>query len=270
VLAPVRETWNHRSVIRHLTERELRAKYKKSFLGWVWSLLNPLATLVIYTIVFGTFLKIKPPVGGNGDLRSFALYLFAALVMWNFFGAVVNGSMVGMTAAGPLIRKVYLPPECIVFSIMGAAVLQTLVEAGILATIMIIVGNVSWTFLLFPYLLLMLVLFSVGVAMVTSLLNVYYRDVGYLVAIGMNFLFYATPIVYTITIVPKDVNGIPARAIIEANPMTQFVQASRDLFYELQVPSLWRVAYTTAWSVGMFAVGWWIFSRRAGDIAEEL
>lgn len=270
MLAPVQETWNHRSIIKNLTERELKVKYKKSLLGWVWSALNPLATLIIYTIVFGTFLKITPPVGGNGELQSFALYLFAALVVWNFFGAVVNGSMGAMTAAGPLIRKVYLPPECIVFSVIGAAVLQTLVEAAILATIMIVLGNASWTFLIFPYLLVMLVLFTAGIAMVTSLLNVYYRDVGYLVAIGMNFLFYATPIVYTITIVPKDVDGIPARAIIEANPMTQFVMASRDIFYELKVPAFDRLAYITAWGIGVIVAGWWAFSRRAGDIAEEL
>lgn len=270
MLAPVQETWNHRSIIRNLTERELKVKYKKSLLGWVWSLLNPLATLVIYSIVFGTFLKVKPPVGGNGDLQSFPLYLFAALVMWNFFGAVVNGSMSAMTAAGPLIRKVYLPPECIVFSVMGAAVLQTLVEAAILAAIMIVVGNASLTFLVFPFLLVMLLLFTAGIAMVTSLLNVYYRDVGYLVAIAMNFLFYATPIVYTLTIVPEETHGIPARDIIEANPMTQFVMASRDVFYELQVPSLGRLAYITAWSLGVFVIGWWVFARRSGDIAEEL
>jgi ABC-type polysaccharide/polyol phosphate export permease len=270
VLAPVRETWNHRSIIKNLTERELKVKYKKSVLGWVWSALNPLATLVIYTIVFGTFLKIKPPVGGNGELRSFALYLFAALVMWNFFGAVVNGSMSAMTSAGPLIRKVYLPPECIIFSVTGAAVLQTLVEAAILATIMIVLGNASLTFLVFPYLLLMLILFTAGIGMVTSLLNVYYRDVGYLVAIGMNFLFYGTPIVYTLNIVPKDVDGIPARAIIEANPMTQFVEASRDVFYLLRVPTVSRLAYMTAWSIASIGIGWWVFSRRAGDIAEEL
>ena len=270
MLAPVKETWNHRSIVRNLAERELKVKYKKSLLGWVWSLLNPLATLVIYSIVFGTFLKIKPPVGGNGELQVFALYLFAALVMWNFFGAVVNGSMGAMTGAGPLIRKVYLPPECIVFSVIGAAVLQTVVEAFLLAVIMIIVGNASFTFLLFPFLLVLLVLFTAGLAMVASLLNVYYRDVGYLVAIAMNFLFYATPIVYTITIVPKDVNGIPARAIIEANPMTQFVMASRDIFYELQVPSWDRIAYLAVWSISVFVIGWWIFARHAGDIAEEL
>lgn len=270
VLAPVRETWNHRSIVRNLTERELKAKYKKSVLGWVWSLLNPLATLVIYSIVFGAFLKIEPPVGGNGDLQVFALYLFAALVIWNFFNAVVNGSMAAMTSAGPLIRKVYLPPECIVFSVIGAAVLQTAVEASILAVIMICVGNASLTFLLFPLVLVMLVLFTAGIAMVVSLLNVYYRDVGYLVGIALTFLFYATPIVYTITIVPKEVDGIPARAIIEANPMTQFVMSSRDIFYELQVPSLGRFAYMLAWSVGSFVIGWWIFSRRAGDVAEEL
>jgi ABC-2 type transport system permease protein len=270
VLAPVTEVWNHRSIVRNLAEREFRAKYKKSVLGWLWSMLNPAATILIYSLVFGVFLKVTPPVAGNGSLQNFALYLFAALIMWNFFSTVVTGSMNSMTSAGPLIRKVYLPPECISFAVVTSSIVQTVIEASILVVIMIVLGNASFTFLLFPLLLLLMMLFATGIALVAAMLNVYFRDVGYLVTIGLMFLFYATPIVYTITTVPKDVDGIPARAIIEANPLTQFVQASRDIFYELQVPSLNRIAYMTVWSIGAFVIGWWIFARHAGDVAEEL
>jgi ABC-type polysaccharide/polyol phosphate export permease len=270
VLAPVAEVWNHRSIVRNLAQRELKAQYKKSVLGWLWSLLNPGATILIYSLVFGVFLKVEPPVAGNGDLRNFALYLFAALVMWSFFQTVVNSSMAAMASAGPLIRKVYLPPECVPFSIVVSSILQTAIEALILAFIMIILGNSSFTFLLFPFLLILLMMFATGIALVTSMLNVYFRDVGYLVAIGLTFLFYATPIIYTINLIPKEVWGLPMRDIIEANPLTQFVMSSRDLFYLLEVPSLERWAYLIATSVLSLAVGWWIFSRRAGHIAEEL
>src|SRR4029453_6065177 len=108
------------------------------------------------------------------------------------------------------------------------------------------------------------------IALVTSMLNVYFRDVGYLVAIGLTVLFFATPIIYTINLIPKEVWGLPMRDIIEANPLTQFVMSSRDLFSLLEVPSLGRGASLIATSVLSLAVGWWIFSRRAGHIAEEL
>lgn len=270
MLAPVTEVWNHRSIVRNLAQRELKAKYKKSVLGWLWSLLNPGATLLIYSLVFGVFLKVKPPVAGNGELQNFALYLFAALVMWGFFSTVINGAMGSMAAAGPLIRKVYLPPECIPFSVVISSVLQTCVEAAILVVIMIVLANTSFTFLLFPFLLVLLMLFTTGIALVASMLNVYFRDVGYLVTIALTFLFYATPIIYTIDLIPEEAWGLPMRDIIEANPLTQFVQASRDIFYTLEVPSLDRWAYLVVWSVGALAIGWWIFSRRAGELAEEL
>jgi ABC-2 type transport system permease protein len=233
-------------------------------------LLNPAATIAIYSLVFGVFLKVKPPVAGNGETQSFALYLFAALILWNFFFTVINASMASMVSAGPLIRKVYLPPECVPFSIVGSSILQTAVEASILTVIMIVLGNVSWTFLLFPPLLVLLMLFTSGIALVASMMNVYFRDVGYLVTIGLTLLFYATPIIYTITLIPETAWGLPMRDIIEANPLTQFVMAARDIFYLLEVPSLSHWAYIFAWSVGSLAVGWWIFSRRSSHIPEEL
>ena len=82
-----------------------------SVLGSLWSLLNPAATLAIYSLVFGAFLRIEPPVAGNGELKNFALYLFCALVMWNFFSQVVRGSQEALTGAGPLLKKVYFPPS---------------------------------------------------------------------------------------------------------------------------------------------------------------
>ena len=270
MLAPVTEVWNHRSIVRNLAERELKSQYKKSALGWLWSLLNPGATILIYSLVFGVFLKVEPPVAGNGELQNFALYLFAALIVWSFFSEVINSSMKAMTAAGPLIRKVYLPPECIPFSIVVSSILQTAIEASIIVLIMIVLGNASWTFLLFPFLLLLLMLFTTGIALVASMLNVYFRDVGYLVAIALTFLFYATPIIYTVNLIPEEAWGLPMRDIIEASPLTQFVMTSRDLFYLLEAPDLGHWAYLIVWSVASLALGWWIFSRRSGELAEEL
>jgi ABC-2 type transport system permease protein len=262
--------WGYRGLIGNLAQRELKAKYKKSVLGWGWSLVNPAATLLIYTIVFGAFLRIQPPIAGNGHLKSFALYLFAALIIWNYFNGTITGGMASLLGAGPLIKKVYFPAECIVIANALATVLQASLESLILAAVMVVFGNVALTFLLFPFVIALLVLFCLGVALMASLLNAYFRDVTYIVVISMNLFFYATPIIYPLRLIPKDYHGIPARTIISLNPLAQFVQVSRDIFYGLKVPSVGAWSYLLLWSVGMLVVGWTIFKRYARDVAEEL
>jgi len=270
VFAEVRELWSFRNLVGNLASRDLRSKYKKSVLGWSWSLINPAATLLIYTLVFGTFLKIEPPVAGNGSTKVFALYLFAALIVWNFFNAVIVGSMSALTGAGPLIKKVYFPPEATVLANTLASLLQTGIETAVLVVVMIVVGNVSWTFLLFPFILALFICFCIGLGLMASISNAYYRDVSYLIAISLNLLFYATPIIYPLDTVPETLHGIPIRAIIQANPLTEFVQASRDCFYLLRVPSAGSIAWMTISSIGTLVVGWFVFQRQAAHVAEEL
>ena len=268
-MAYVTQVWSYRGLIGNLAQRELKSRYKRSVLGWLWSLINPASTLLIYTVVFGTVMRIEPPVAGNRELTSFALYLFAALLVWNFFNGVVVGSMGSLIGAGPLLKKVYFPPECPAIANVLTVLIQTGIEAGILVAVMIVVGNVSWTFLLFPYILLLLVMFSLGIGMVLSLLNVYLRDINYLVGIAMNLLFYGTPIVYPYTLVEENAPTW-AQVVVTLNPLTQFVGASRDIFYLLQVPSAARLLGLTAVSVITFAGGWAIFIAKSKDVSEEL
>ena len=147
---------------------------------------------------------------------------------------------------------------------------QTVIEASIMVVIMLFVSNGSWMFLLFPFVVVMMVLFSLGLGLVLSIWNVYFRDIGYIVGIAMNLLFYATPIIYGITLVPVEKWGLPLRKIISANPLTQFVEMSRDLFYLHVLPSLAAVAYTFVASLATFVVGYYLFNRRALNVSEEL
>lgn len=264
------ELWSYRNLILNLAQRELRSRYKKSVLGWLWSLINPLSTLMIYSLVFGVFLAVAPPVAGNGHTRVFAFYLFAALIVWNYFSATVNGAIGALQSAGPLLNKVYFPPACPAIANWLTVLLQASIEAGILVFVMALVGNVGITYVLFPVLVMFLGLFSIGVGLIVSVYNVRFRDVGYLVGIAMNFLFYSTPIVYTIDNIPKEKGGIPVRAIFELNPLAQFVGWSRDAFYLLRWPSAASFFGTAAVSIVVFALGTFVFARRAADIAEEL
>jgi len=265
------EIWTYRTLIGNLAQRELKSRYKKSALGWAWSLINPAATLGIYTVVFGVFLKQKAPLAGNGEFASFGLYLFAALIVWNFFNATVTGSIGALQGAGPLLKKVYFPPECAAIANMLTVLTQTALEAGIMVVIMIVLGNVSWTFLLFPFLVVLLMLFSLGLGLMVSIWNVYFRDVGYLVGIAMNLLFYATPIIYSLsTVAASGKHGPQIANLLRLNPMTQFTEMSRDIFYTHTLPSGWSVLGTTAASVAMFVVGYAIFVRKALNVSEEL
>ena len=119
-----RSYWN---LVRNFASRELKGRFKGSALGWAWSLINPLATLAVYAMIFGFFLKFEPPVAGNGTLHNFAIYLFTGLVIWNFFFAVVTGSMSSLIGAGPLMKKIYFPPWT---PIVGNT-LATLIQLGI-------------------------------------------------------------------------------------------------------------------------------------------
>lgn len=259
------EIWSYRNLIYNLAQRELRARYKKSLLGWLWSLINPASMLLIYSVVFGVFLEVTPPVAGDGETQVFALYLFAGLVVWNYFSATVNGAIAALQASGGLLNKVYFPPACPAIANMVTVLLQAVIEGAILAVVMVALGNVGPTYLLFPVLLVFVSLFSLGLGLFLSVYNVYYRDVGYLVGIFMQLLFYATPIVYPLDIVPEG-----ARRIIRLNPLTQFVEWNRDAFYNLRWPGVGSTLIVVVASVVTFALGWWVFTVKARTVAEEL
>ena len=136
--------------------------------------------------------------------------------------------------------------------------------------ILVCLVNVSWTFLLWPVLLVLLSVFSLGIGLVLSAWNVRYRDIGYLVSIALQLLFYATPIIYPLTLIPERAMGLPARDIIRLNPISQFTEASRELTYGLEWPGLLRLGLMALISLSVGAGGWLVFKSRTRDIAEEL
>jgi ABC-type polysaccharide/polyol phosphate export permease len=264
------EIWTYRNLIWNLTQRELRSRYKKSILGWLWSLINPAATLLIFSVVFGTFLRVEPPPFPDGSPGIFAIYLFSGLIIWNFFNGTVTGAMGALQGAGPLLSKVYFPPSCPAIANMITVLTQTLLESLILVAVLVVIGNLGWQIVLFPVLMLFAMLFSLGIGLFVSIYNVYYRDVSYLVTILLQALFYATPIIYTINLVPQRLFGLPLNAMVRLNPLTQMVDFSRDLFYLQQLPSWPTVIGLAVSSTLTFAVGWWLFGRKALTVTEEL
>lgn len=262
--------WAHRNLISNFARRDLKAKYKKSLLGWLWSLINPAATLAVYTFVFGVVLDGQAPVAGNGTLSAFPLYLFAGLVVWNLFQNSLNSSMGALEGSGGLLTKIFFPPECPAIASVVGVLFQAAIEAGILLVVLVALGNASWTMLFVPFVLFEVLLFATGIGMVLSLLNINYRDVGYITGIALQVAFYSTPIVYSLSLVPVTVGGFPARKLISLNPITQFVEILRDLVWNLEMPDWQNVTYVTVISLGTFVLGWWYFSTHADRVIEEL
>jgi lipopolysaccharide transport system permease protein len=265
-----------RELTINLTLRELRGKYKRSVLGWTWSLLNPLATVLIYSLVFAFFLKIDPPVGDPSGLDNFALFLLCGLLVWNFLSATINESMGSLLGNGNLIKKVYFPREVLVFATVAALLVSFLIELGVLLVILAFFGNAA-AFLWIPMLLVLVVIqtaFVLGIGLVLSVANVYFRDMKHLIAIVLQALFYTAPIVYPLYLVPEEATvfgrEIPLRTLYELNPVVAFIGCYRDVLYDLRFPPVADLAYIVAWAAVSVTVGLWVFSKLDGRLAEEV
>lgn len=259
-----------RELLWNLTLRELRGKYKRSALGWTWSLVNPLVTMAIFTVVFGVFLKAQPGAGDPSGLDVFALWLLCALLPWNFVNTTLNGGAVALVGNGNLIKKVYFPRETLVGAVTGANLVTLLIELGVLAVAMLIAGNnvLPWI----PGVLLVTVLlvgFATGLSLALSVLNVYFRDTQHFLTIFMQLWFYASPIVYPAHLVSDNVDSW-VWTLYQANPFYRFAEAYRNFFYDLRWPDLSTVALLLAWTAAALLVGWWTFNKLEGRLAEEL
>jgi ABC-type polysaccharide/polyol phosphate export permease len=262
----LKEVASSRELVWNLALRELRGRYKRSTLGWFWSMLNPLFTMVIYTIVFSKILRAAPPPGNPSGLDVFGLYLLCGLLPWNFFANTVASSMATLIGNGSLVKKVYFPREVIVFGVTVSGLVTFAIELGLLGVVLMFFGNfvLPWVPILLV-LVVLLALFSTGIALVMSSANVYFRDLSHLWALLAQAWFFLTPIVYPLDLVPENL-----RWVIEANPMTVFVLQFRDVLYDLRYPAWDQFALLVLISCASFGVGWWVFSRLSPRFAEEL
>jgi ABC-type polysaccharide/polyol phosphate export permease len=264
-----------RELLANLTLRELRSRYKRSVLGWTWSLINPLSNVVIYSVVFSLFLKVQPPIGNPSGLKSFPLFLLCGLVPWTFFSTSLVTSTECLLSNGNLIKKVYFPRELLVMATVGSLVITMLIETGVLVVILILVGNGVLVWL--PVVLALIAVQSVlvvGIGLLLSVLNVFFRDIRYLITILLNALFYASPIVYPIRYVPQHATvlgmRLPVRYIYNLNPLTRLIEAYRSALYDTRFPSVAALTVVIVAAVLALTLGWVVFGRLQRRVAEEV
>jgi ABC-type polysaccharide/polyol phosphate export permease len=267
-----------REILSNLTMREVRGKYKRSFLGQTWSLLNPIASLAIYTVVFGLVLKATPPPGDPSGIDNFTLWLACALLPWNFFATTVQGGMNALLGNSNLVQKVYFPRYTLVVANMLAGLVTFGFELLVLAGIAVLFGSQIWIWIpLVVVFVALLALFGLGIGLMLSISNVYFRDTAQFVGIGMQVWFYATPIVYPITLVAETQeqwaaqgNDFPLVWLYSLNPMERFVQIFRDLLYDNRLPPWGDMGYCVGATVVSLGLGALVFRKFQGRVAEEL
>jgi ABC-2 type transport system permease protein len=267
-----------RELLINLTLRDVRSRYKRTLLGNAWSLVNPLAAMLIYTVVFGFFLKIEPAPGEPSGLDVFALWLLCGLLPWTFLSNAMSAGMTALLNNANLVLKVYLPRSVLVASAVFALGVTFLIEMGVLSAVIFAFGNN--VILILPAVLVFMVLltmFALGLGLVLSVANVYFRDTQHFVAIFLQIWFYLTPILYPLSYVQEaqnqladDGHNVPLVTLFKLNPLEHYVSVFRNLLYDNRFPSITDTLACVAAAVVTLVLGAWIFRKYEGRLAEEL
>lgn len=267
-----------RELLVNLTLRDIRSRYKRTVLGNAWSLVNPLAAMLIYTVVFGFFLKIKPAAGEPSGLDVFALWLLCGLLPWTFLSNAIGVGMTALLNNANLVLKVYLPRSVLVASAVLALGVTFLIEMGVLTCVIFAFGgNILLRVPVALLFMAVLAVFALGLGLGLSVLNVYFRDTQHFVAIFMQIWFYMTPILYPLSYVQEaqarlEAQGhdIPLVTMFKMNPAEHFVTVFRNLLYDNRWPAFNDTLACLLAAMVSLLLGAWIFRTYEGRLAEEL
>lgn len=254
----------YRELLKTNIKKEIRGKYKGSFLGVLWSFINPLLTTLVYAIVFPYLLR------GNG-IPNYLIFLIVTIIPWNFFTVVISqGGQCIRNEAG-IIKKVYFPREILPISIALSGLINFFISSVIVVCFLVGSGiGLSWNFLFLPIIAIVQMLFSLALVFMISSINVYIKDLEYIVNFIVQMLFYGTPILYGIDTI-KDANA-PWWVIklVEINPMTTIMNSYRDILYYKQMFDLKPFLFVSILSLVLIVIGYLVFKKLEKGFVEEL
>ncbi len=249
--------YQYRELLKTNIQKEIRGKYKGSFLGVLWSFLNPLLMVLVYALVFSIILR--------QDIPNYIIFLIVGVIPWNFFTTVINQGTNCIWINSGIIKKVYFPREILPVSVVLAGLVNFLISCIIIMLFVLISGmGFSWHLVWLPLIAILQTLFSLGLLFALCAIDTFARDVEYLVTFLLNLLFYATPIVYT-----ADMFG-QYKWILYLNPMTHFIEAYRSIFYYQTSPSMTSIMYISLFTILFLLFGYWIFRKLEKSFAEEV
>ena len=245
----------YKDLIIQLVRRDLVSRYKRSALGIAWTMLNPLGTMLILTIVFSRVF---------GQVKSYPAYILTGLVVWNFFSQTTVHCMDSTLWGSDLFGKIFLPRTSFIVSSIGTGIVNILISLVPLFFIMLVTNvTIRLTALLFPVILLLIAIFSLGVGLLLSAYSVFFPDIAEMYTIILMAWMYLSPV-----IVPEDVLGKIANGLIlKINPLYYFIKLFRSILYEGQLPPISLVIIATAISFTMFIIGWLVFTKKSDEFA---
>jgi len=262
MIAAVRSLIRYRALVQSLVSRELKARYRGSVLGFLWSFVNPLLLLLTYTLVFTAILPNRQP-----DIQPFFLFLFCGILPWTWFQASLGESSGVIITSGNLIKKVLFPAEVLPTVTVLANLVHFLLGLPILLAFLAFKGRLAWTALLLPLPILVQLVLSLGLALFLSALTVHFRDIQNILTHVLHLWFFATPVIYSYAAIPE---GSLLRRALRLNPMTHVIVTYQQMLFHGNVDH-WRGLFLAllVWVVA-FAAGAFLFDRLRDTLAEEV
>ncbi|HXU45692.1 MAG TPA: ABC transporter permease [Thermoanaerobaculia bacterium] len=246
------EILRYRDLIRVLVERDLKVRYRRSGIGFLWTMLQPLLTMLVFSLVFAALFKFDRP--------NYSVYALAGILFWNFFSQSIVASMNSLRGNAQLLQKLPVPKVVFPLATVISGVINLLLALVPLVLILIVTGHTPhWAILFLPISILLAALFTLGAGLLLSPLAVFFSDVVELVGVLLTLLMYLTPVIYPYEIVPERM-----RWIVRFNPLRSILEVFRDPIYLRKVPPLTHIAVCVAIALAALAIGAWAF-RRSSD-----
>ena len=251
--------YQYRELLKTNVKKEIRGKYKGSFLGVLWSFVNPLLMVLVYAIVFPYIMRVQQD--------NYLIFLIVAIIPWNFFTTVVAQGSITVRTNANIIKKVYFPREILPISVVVSGLVNFLISCIIIFIFLIGSGiGLSWHLLLLPHIALIEFMLTLGIVFMVSSINIYIRDLEYLVNFIITLLFYATPILYNINMF----EGSFIAKILVLNPMTHIINAYRDIMYYQTLPNAQSILIVGLISLIIMLLGYQVFKKLEKGFAEEV
>lgn len=258
-----KELYEYREMIISLVRKDLRGRYKGSVLGFLWTFINPLLQLIVYTIVFSIIM--------NTSYEQYYLFLFVALVPWMFFSSSVTDGAASILKEKDMVKKIYFPREVLPISTVTSGFVNMILTFIVVFVVVIISGRGlnPLALLCLPVVMIVEYILCLGIALIVSSLTVYLRDLQYILGIFVMALQYLTPVMYGVDMVERSSAGKWLVMMFNLNPMTPIIKIYRQIIYYGEVPELCSLLIAVAVGVVFIVVGEILFKRLQKGFAEE-
>ena len=254
----VNDLRHYREFLKSNVKKDIRGKYKGSFLGVLWSFINPLLSVLVYAIVFPYIMRIK--------VENYLIYLITGIIPWTFFTSSINMGLISVLSNADIIKKVYFPRIILPISTVTSCLVNFLISCLIIVLFCLGSGlGISFQILWLPLIAIIQYVMLLGFTFILSAIEMYMRDIEHIVNFILSMAFYVTPILYTPDIFPENLAWV-----LKVNPMAYLVNAYRSIFFYQKMPDLMGIGVVSIFSIFLFMIGYLIFEKLQKGFAEEV